>query len=87
MVSVPKTTLRQQKDLVESIQKVPLVQGIKLLREWLGDYGYEGSGECKHYAIVRTTGKCMNCAAFVQTPMPYDSDEAIGALRDRLRGD
>lgn len=80
-----KTNLRQKKHIVEAIQKEPsLVQAIRLLRDWLQDNGYEGSGECKHYSIVRTTGKCMNCPTIVAAPILLGSDEVIGALRQKL---
>lgn len=81
-----KTTLRQQKELIEDIQMGSLISGVKKLREWLGDNGYEGEKDCKHYAIVRTTGKCMNCPAIVAEPITIGSDEAIEALRARLGG-
>lgn len=81
-----KTTLRQQKELVEDIQMGTLITGVKKLREWLKDNGYEGSEDCKHYAILRSTGKCMNCAALVTKPIILSSDDAIEALRDRLGG-
>lgn len=81
-----KTSLTQHRDLVKEIQKVNLIQGIKLLRDFLKDNGYEGDGPCKHYAILRTTGRCMNCKAEVTEPIVIGSDEALEALRERLGG-
>lgn len=81
-----KTTLRQHRELVEEIQSSTLIHGVKLLRDWLKDNGYEGEAECKHYAIIRTTGKCMNCPTIVAEPIIIGSDEAIDALRKRLGG-
>jgi hypothetical protein len=81
-----KTSMVQQKRLIEEIQSSTLVVGIRLLRDWLKDNGYEGSEDCKHYAILRSTGKCMNCAALVTEPIILNSDDAIEALRDRLGG-
>lgn len=83
-----KTTLKQKKDLVEAIQKEPkLVSAIVLLRDWLAENGYEDAKDCKHYAVIRTTGKCMNCPTIVMEPIITDSDEALEALRKRLRGE
>lgn len=82
-----KTSLADHKRIVEEIQKVDLVPGINLLRAWLNDNGYEGESECKHYGILRTTGKCMRCRKQVAEPLVLDSDEALEALRERLRGE
>lgn len=81
-----KTSLRQQKELIEDIQMGSLIQGVKKLRDWLNDNGYEGSEECKHYAILRTSGKCMNCGEAVADPIIIGSEESLEALRERLRG-
>lgn len=82
-----KTNLRQKKDIVEAIKKEPsLVSAIRLLRDWLNENGYEGEEECKHYAILRSTGKCMTCPAIVAEPLVLDSDDALMALRARLSG-
>lgn len=62
-----KTSLKQQKDIVEAIKAEPnKVRGIKLLREWLGQNGYEAPQDCTHYAVVRYTGKCMACGVVVE---------------------
>lgn len=79
-----KTQLAQQTSLVRQIQESSLPQGVRLLRDWLKDNGYEGEQDCKHYAIIRSTGKCMNCPAIVAEPMVLDSDETIATLRARL---
>lgn len=81
-----KTTLRQQKDLVEIIQTSSMIVGVKTLREFLKNNGYEDPGDCKHYAIVRITGKCMNCGTVVAEPIVLGSEESLQALRERLRG-
>lgn len=81
-----KTGLVQQKQLVEEIQAVNLITGVKKLREFLKDNGYEDAGDCKHYAVIRTTGKCMNCPTIITEPIITDSDEALETLRARLRG-
>lgn len=57
-----KTTLVQQRDIVDVIQKTTRIQGIKLLREWLGDNGYEPAySPCPHTLIYRESGSCAGC--------------------------
>jgi hypothetical protein len=62
-----KTSLRQQREIVQAIKDEPnYVRGVKMLREWLGNNGYEGSQDCQHYAVIRSTGKCMACGIIPQ---------------------
>jgi hypothetical protein len=84
-----KTTLRQQVELVNEILKEPSKpRQVKLVRAFLVDNGYEDIGECKHYTVIRRTGRCAvsSCNAQVAEPLVLDSDEAIETLRERLRG-
>lgn len=82
-----KTDIRMQRELIEKIQKEPSrIQGLMLLRRWLYDVGYETPKDCKHYAVYRVTGKCIGCGVIVQSANPYDSDEALDALRTTLGG-
>lgn len=81
-----KTTLRQQRNLVDEIQCSTQTIGIKLLRIFLKDNGYEGSEECKHYTVVRTTGNCVSCTEHVMEPIIIGSDESIAVLREKLGG-
>ena len=57
-----KSNLRQQKLLVEAIQKEPrVVMSVKLLRDFLIDCGYENPYMCRHFLIERISGRCSSC--------------------------
>ena len=79
-----KTTLREHKELVEEIQSLDKIRAIKRLRQWLSDNGYEEPTDCKHYAIMRTTGQCMACKTQISDPVVIGSDEALNELRRKL---
>lgn len=81
-----KTNLAQQLALINALEKEPSKPlRVKMLRDFLHDNGYEETRDCKHYTINRLTGNCASCTARVQQPMPFDSDEALSALKARLR--
>ena len=79
-----KTSLADHKRIVEEIQSVNLISGIKKLRDWLNDNGYEGEAGCKHYGILRTTGQCMSCKKQVAEPIILDTEEALEELRKKI---
>lgn len=56
-----KTTLRDQRQIIELIQQKTLTEGIKALRQWLQIHGYEEITECEHFTINRISGKCISC--------------------------
>lgn len=81
-----RTTLLQQKNLVEELRNRyrSAEFGTHILAEWLVTHGYEKSTECEHRLIVRLTGRCSTCSAYIQTPLTYNSDEAIAVLQELL---
>jgi hypothetical protein len=64
-----KTTLRDQRDIVEAVKASTIVEGIKLLRKWLRDNGYEDTKDCTHALVNRLTGNCHACGTSVQPPV------------------
>lgn len=84
-----KSTLIQQKHLVEEIRdryKSPKF-AVQMLVHWLLVMEYEDSRDCDHILIARKTGKCNTCDTKVMEPIIIGSDEALAALREKLRGD
>lgn len=80
-----KTNLKQQVALINAIAEEPSkVERVKLLRAFLNDYGYENIEDCKHYMLVRRTGRCSTCGVPVAEPVMMGSEEALQTLRETL---
>lgn len=90
-----RTGLSSQVPLIKKIRKSGSVdRGLELLHIWMATNGYQSGenlppNECKHYTIERISGRCANpsCREMIAFPDPDGSDEAVQALRDRLRTD
>lgn len=70
-----KTTLANHRHIVEEIQSLTLLQGIKRLRDWLKENGYEGEENCPHLSILRTSGTCVACRVQVTEPIIIETLE------------
>lgn len=81
-----KTSLKQQLELINAIEKEPSKPSrILLLRKFLDENGYEDKRDCTHAMIMRISGRCASCGTVVMEAQPRGSEEAVQALRDRLR--